>query len=76
MADDVAARALESLRDVSSGTSSVGDVGEETEIFAVDLDLRRRGMTEMKDQVNPIRGLASRLVLVTTAPVVAHKIWA
>ena len=43
MADDVAARVLESLRDARSFTSSVGGVG--VEVSAGDFDLKRRDMT-------------------------------
>ena len=68
MAADKAASALESLRDVSPGTSSAGPVGD-VEVVTGGFGLRRRRITKMDVRINSKIGLTSRLVgNVTRAP--------
>lgn len=62
MAVEETASALESLRDARSCTSSAGGVGVETEIGARPFDLRKRGITEVDEQIKSKTGLASRLI--------------
>jgi len=74
IADDEAASALVSPRDVRSRRSSAEDVGDETGISAGRFDLRGRDITKVDDEINLIIGLASRLIKnVTTAP--GAKLW-
>ena len=67
IADDVAASALGSLRDVRFWTDSAEDVGVGDGVSADGFDLWKKGITMVDVRINSIIGLTSRPALIAVA---------